>query len=366
MRLTRLRLPSSFDPSMSGTLGACLRSRYVAMCLSCLATLACANWLAEWTGYRFWQPTINSNADRLFAFARHVEQVDVVFLGSSRVTQGVHAPEMQVVLSAARGEPVSAYSLGVPNGCMLEYASFAENLLVGEKKPKLVVVSVSVQDLYVNPVATVTHFRYYATQADILRLLPSVRTEREVEAALYGLCRGLSSFQLAVAESPFLPRFDARVQTALAQRGSWWRDTETAYGARFSDRKNPARVVENAIRWQSLQVEGAHFDGPGVQALHRLIADTRARGIQLLLVENPLLPEYYEAWAATPAYGAYKAVLREITARERIPLFDATAAELGLTARDFHDPDHMHPEGAKKFTRILGTTAILPLLAPGP
>lgn len=340
-----------------------LRNRFVGMCLSCLATLAFTNWLSEVTGYRFWQPTINSNSERIFAFERHVEHADVVFLGSSRVTQGINAVEMQTVLSEAMGEPVSAYSLGVPNGCMLEYASFAENVLDGEKAPKVIVASVSIQDLYVNPDAVVTHVRYYAPQTEILRLLPIIRTEREFEAAMHGLCRGLSSFQLAAVEAPFLPKLDARVQTVLAQRGSWRRDLETTHGRRFSERKNPERIVQKAIEWQSSQVEGAHFDGPGVEALRRLVADTRARGIRLLLVENPLLPEYYRGWSTTPAYVAFRAFLREFVAAEQIPLFDKTAAELGLTAHDFHDPDHMHPDGASKYTRILGTEAIVPLLA---
>jgi hypothetical protein len=344
-----------------------LRNRYVGMCLACLATLAFSNWLGEVTGYRFWQPTINSNAERIFAFERHVEHADVVFLGSSRTDRGINAPEMQVVLSEALGEPVSAYSFGVPNACMLESASFTENILVGKKTPKLVVAAVSVQDLYVNPDAAVTHFRYYATQTEILRLLPMIRTEREFEAVMYGLCRGLSSFELALVEAPFLPKLDARVQQALAQRGSYWRDTASEKGARFADRDDQRAVLDKAIWRQSGQIEGAYFDGPGVEALRRLVADTRARGIRLLLVENPQLPEYYQGWySTTPAYEAYKAFLREFTAKEGIPLFDKTAVELGLDARDFHDPDHMHPDGALKFTRILATEAIAPLLAARP
>lgn len=344
-----------------------LRFRYTWMCLACVAVLALTNWLGEVTGYRFWQPSINSSAERMFTFERHVDHADVVFLGSSRTEQGINAPEMELALAEALGKPVSAFSFGVPNACMLESASFTENILVGEKTPKLVVAAVSVQDLYVNPDAAMTHFRYYATQKEILRLLPTVRTEREFEAAMYGLCRGLSSFELAVVEGPFLPKYKARIDKVLAQRGSHWRDTESEKGVRFADRPDQKQVLEKAIWRQTGQLEGYRFDGRGVEALHRLIADSKARGFKLLLVENPQLTEFYAGWyGTTPAYQEYKKVLRDITAKEGIPLFDKTAAELGLTASDFHDPDHMHLDGAKKFTRLLAAQAIAPLLADKP
>lgn len=344
-----------------------LRFRYTWMCLACVAFLFFSNWLGEVTGYRFWQPSINTSAERLFTFERYVDHADVVFLGSSRTEQGVNAPEMERVLGETLGKPVSAFSFGVPNACMLESASFAENVLVGEKTPKLVVAAVSVQDLYVNPDAAMTHLRYYAPQAEVFRLLPTVRTEREFEAAMYGLCRGLSSFELALVEGPFLPKYKARIAKVLAQRGSHWRDTESEKGVRFADRPDKKEVLEKAISRQVGQLEGYRFDGPGVDALRRLIADSKARGYKLLLVENPQLTEFYAGWyGTTPAYQEYKKVLRDITAKEGIPLFDKTAAELGLTGSDFHDPDHMHLDGAKKFTRLLATEAVAPLLAAAP
>lgn len=340
-----------------------LRLRYTWMSIACVAALTLTNWLGEVTGYRFWQPGINTNSERVFVFQRFVDHADVVFLGSSRTEQGINAPEIEAALTEVAGKPVSAYSLGVPNAMMLESASFVDNLLVGSKTPKVAVVSVSVQDLYVTPESAMTHYRYYATQGEIYRFLPTVRTEREFEAAMYGLCRGLSSFELAIVANPGLAEFQKRIDENIRQRGSHWRDPNGPKGSRFSDKPDQAEIIESIMKTQGELVVDAKYDGPAVDALRHILAVARERGISVLLLEHPLLPEFYVRFAETQAYKDYKAFIHAFAQKEGVPLFERTGAEMGFTGRDYHDADHMHVEGARKFSRILATDAIAPLLA---
>jgi hypothetical protein len=87
----------------------------------------------------------------------------------------------------------------------------------------------------------------------------------------------------------------------------------------------------------------------------RLRADLRRSGTPLVLVEVPMPADYRRAVTLSPDGRALRAWLAEQCAVDGglyIDLSDALA--LGLTDDDFPDHLHLGPEGARRFSRVLG------------
>lgn len=337
-----------------------LKSKYAQMSIACAIVLVLSNFVAEATGLRFWQRGINTAAVRLYVMQRYLDDGDVIFLGSSRTEQGINAPTLQDELTSVMGHKVGVYAAGLPNANALVSEEIVQNVIQDAHKPKIVAVSVSLQDVFQNSKAAVTYYRYYASQAHLVRALPWISNDEEFEAVTYGFCRGMTSLELFFGNSPYISPYKKSVDEVIDKRGSHWREGIRA--TRWVDKPDKWEIIDAVLKAQGDLVADARFDGPAVLALDNILAEGKRRNIQIILFENPLLPEFFERFAQTKPYQDYKAFIRAYAKKNDVVLFDKTALELGLSSEDYLDPDHMHLDGARKFSALVAREVIAPEL----
>lgn len=89
-------------------------------------------------------------------------------------------------------------------------------------------------------------------------------------------------------------------------------------------------------------------DGPGAEVLAGLIAELRARGIDVMLVAPPFHP------SATELTGSYlpkaEVALRAFAATRNVPILDCRSA---VAPSDFRDLYHLNHDGAEKYSACL-------------
>jgi hypothetical protein len=123
-----------------------------------------------------------------------------------------------------------------------------------------------------------------------------------------------------------------------------------------------ARALERARNEYCPGLADFHLGGPNCEALGELLALCRESNIPtaiVLMPEGPLFRSWYrpEDWTAIENY------LGEISRNYRTPVINCRT---WIAEQDFLDSHHLRPNGAAKFTRRLGSEAILPLLNNGP
>lgn len=147
-------------------------------------------------------------------------------------------------------------------------------------------------------------------------------------------------------------------------------------GSRFLENgwNPPARPspAEHALgmstSWARLRVEGQasqmreSTQQRNLKALVALADRLRGRGVQLALVWIPVSREYTTAFGETVA--EQRVAHQNLTARPNIGFFDYSA-DTRFMPDDFVNGDHLGPTGARKFSELLATEVIAPLLGRG-
>jgi len=118
--------------------------------------------------------------------------------------------------------------------------------------------------------------------------------------------------------------------------------------------------------WTRLRVEG-HKDGMrpetqrrNVEALRKMAERLRARGIWLALVWIPVSRSYTE-WFGEEALAKQRAAQEDLATRPNVRFFDYSS-DARFEADDFADADHLGLSGARKFSDILATEVVSPIL----
>jgi hypothetical protein len=301
---------------------------------------------------------------------------DVLFLGSSRVRDGIVPAIFAAELERQWGRPVRAYNLGLQNAMLEEYRALVGSHLP-DPPPRYVVLGISGIELVL-----ADDFRYAARflwrWPDFTNWLTSVdwegfrvaNVENYLESVLarhwylFGHRHELSERLLRTLGLESGPRVEPDVVTPateviegiLSDDGFVRRHEWSTLGERLARDPNDVVVWERDLLQPSEFVVGSRFE-----KLRDVVAMLRARGCRVALVEVPASP-YLQALnpvlqgAGLPASEGraarpgFRTRMQELAAELDLTFVpcDAQASALGNDL--FTDLNHLSVAGARRYT----------------
>ena len=292
---------------------------------------------------------------RPLEYAKLDRPPDVVFVGDSRILHGLDPLAAEAALAEA-GLPLGAYNLGLSGAPPLAQLTLAGLALSRDPPPRVAV-------LFVSPYMVST------------RIEPTL--SRESLHTLYAL-RDLPWMVSAGAQvEDLLDVLTSNLFRSLAYRGRLvrllfdreWPGSPAPLGEQGFLPMGPVPPALQAARArgraQGYRTElsrpeaavGAEMLGYLDAALRRFQAAGTAVAVVNTTSASPLL----EIYGPDSIYDEYLARVRAVCADNRVPFHDHLRNPV-TTDADFTDGDHMHREGARKYTRFVVADVILPLL----
>lgn len=303
---------------------------------------------------------------------------DVLFLGSSRVRDGV-VPEVAAAILARRWDRTPrVFNLGLPNARVEEYRALVHSHLP-DPPPPYVIVGLSGTEV-VNEHESQFAPRFLWRGGDLVRLITHLDLERfdvtHVEQYLgsvlarrwylFGqkqpLREGLERFALGLVGGAPRPPGDAVVAMVTAPDGFMPSEgvfrTQTL-AERLARNPKGIEVPARELRWHPDLTQGSRFG-----KLREVVGELRRRGSRVALVEIPPSPYLRDRNPVLHGGG-----LPARAGREAVPGFRtrmaALADELGVPFVPWEDPEgrlgneaygdvnHLTDAGARRFTGTL-------------
>jgi hypothetical protein len=277
--------------------------------------------------------------------------VDLLILGSSRMTFGVAPTAIDPCVSERVGRTTSSWSWSRAN------ASLWSQWLVGREalqhtRPGVVLIEVAPEMASRNHYEQAWNAKNEAEVQDIPDCFSGAQGLEEVEACLYPLVRPLDNLSRLDVRSPQdAPHL--RWMALYARGGQFCFGTAEcrAHNARFAPRLETRwkRREEKVLPLiASERFADYEIGPPQTTGIDRLVRAAREQGAQPVLVRMPVHSAYSERIPADAErqFGDYLEVL---VAREGLPLLDLSqqwSEERSLYA----DPDHLNEQGALRLS----------------
>ncbi|MFT5682611.1 MAG: hypothetical protein ACI8RZ_003533, partial [Myxococcota bacterium] len=279
----------------------------------------------------------------LYAF-QHLETgpIDVALIGSSRTTFGLTPTAIDACLANRLGRETTTYNLARVFASMETERSVAHDLLVGPRIPKIAVVEIAPEIL-----AARHHEHTYntASQVDLSGVpgcLTSARSADDLVACSRAPLRGVENIAwLLSGERADINHLNWMM---IHQRGG-----QFCFGSPVCEAHNQRFKGPLQNRWQMridrilpTLTEDRFGDwrigsGQGHDALLALIAESQARGYDLLLVNMPVHQVYMDE-VPPEDYAAYLAYIDDVSTQHGVPVFDANTVQWNSARDRFDDP----------------------------
>jgi hypothetical protein len=299
---------------------------------------------------------------------------DVLFLGNSRVHDGVVPEIFGEALAQRWGRPARAYNLGLMNAKAAELAALSRAHLP-EPPPARVVIGLSGTEMCsAHEFQYASRFLWDAPELlDWLRrtppaLLEAKHVESWLESALGRACYAFSvraALRLAATErlqdawhAAFGLPLPHRQRGVRALIGLWNRQDVLSPGGRFDDpspQPNLAGLLAQGdvrIPPYSLGDASELLDGADFPLLAAVVTDLQARGCRVALAEVPPSPWLQER---CPDFHGdlFRRRAAEFAAPLGVPFVPMPPSETQLDDTSYVDANHLTRAGARRFTRLL-------------
>ena len=284
-----------------------------------------------------------------FQLQRYVqahEGVDVIFLGSSLVNSGVQPEEVNRAFAAASGEPeLRIFNFGV-EGLTIQPNSVVAQILVESYHPKVIIFGTEIRDYAANNgVKTAERFlsdpwvRYRMGEFTLRGWL----AEHSAATRYFLAYRNWMSWDFAANHSQVITR--TRKLTADGY------DVEN----RIADRTQLDVDPSNPEDAEALAVfAGFRIDEGRLANLQALLDLQQAAGVQVLVVEMPVTPQFYQLFER--GMDAHDEFVQVVSAQVQAggSLFYPALPEDQLPEDGRSDRVHLSKYGAAVFSRDIG------------
>lgn len=326
--------------------------------LVCLAALVGLDVVFRTSGLKVALDEESHYRRRPLEYAKLERPPDVVFVGDSRILHALDPRAAEEALAAA-GLPLGAYNLGLSGAPPLAQLALAGLALSRDPPPRVAV-------LFVSPYMVST------------RIEPTL--SRESLHTLYAL-RDLPWMVAAGAQvEDLLDVLTSNLFRSLAYRGRLvrllfdreWPGRPAPPGEQGFLPLGPVPPALQAARARS-RADGYRRElsrpdaAVGEEMLGYLGAALRrfqASGTAVAVVNTTSASPLLELYGPDSIYDEYLARVRAVCAAHRVPFHDHLRNPV-TTDADFTDGDHMHRDGARRYTRFVVADVILPLLGGG-
>jgi hypothetical protein len=338
---------------MKKILGELVRLKPLRVLAVAVMLLAMLNHVAGKYEFAHWQPDFHNDAVNIYAYQHAEINYDVLFIGSSRIKQGILSPTVERELRELSGDEMRVFNLGQRGSHVLTNYFVLRDALGEDKRPRVVVVELSVAMLNSRSRDKESALKYYASQGDLLRLLPSFRNAREASAGLFGAFRGLNSCLNMLFKSPRRPDRERLLAEILANGGGrLYKPDENPYLTVASRSEEKLKAMRNKPNYRRNRLRDYRIEGPSDWAMKRMVALSKQRGFDLIFVNAPVTDEFMGIFE-NGEYVAYMDYMERFSRESGIEFYDLNADEVGLTRHDFSNLDHLNRGGAEKLSRYL-------------
>ncbi len=333
-----------------------------------VALTALADLAVERLGVRYCQPIGHEPTMAAWAYQQGAEDIDVVFIGSSRIHFGVVPAAVEKAFRQATGRDIRAWCLGIEAGTVMAYHAVVRDLLQGRGAPKVLVVGLSPRAVNSNSTRNGLALTYFGSPGDWWQECRSrgvwATDWRAIASGVFGrpTCLG----QWAMASAGYRAK---HVRSILDLRGG----IHAPLGPGESEEALPGDLSrEKWDRLAAARLQSARDDllrdfailGRADHAFRSMARIARERGTRLLVVNVPTHPTFDRSHKA----GEYETYMESMA---------RTCDELGVAWQDLNVPpwrspdcdlwrdmDHMNRRGALRLSRLLGSGVLPPHLPP--
>lgn len=330
-----------------------------------LAVLVIADMAAGFLRISYWTPFENRNALRIFAHQQEDFRAEVLFLGSSRIRTAVMPAVVEKSLSSGLGRNINTYCLG-QNGATA-YTSWLvlDDVVAVHGPPDLIVLELSPGSVNAHNHSVTGDLRYYSSIPEIAVAAGWIDNRERLSAAAAGCFRGFSSLLLFGTRPLYVDDFEEVVARHIRRRGAQFPPGGSDHRHRLSDldeRQRRNLLAHAAAYSRQHYVDRYEIGGAPGAGLQAIVTFARDRDIPLVLVDLPAAPGYAEAVSTPRDIDLFRDTLDGVLADPQLQVVEAGLRGLELTDEDFLDLTHLHPDGARKISRYLATSTLLPLM----
>lgn len=337
--------------------------RGVASLLWFLAMLVGTSVASEAAGLRYVQNIVWPSD--IFSFQRGIEgPLDVVTFGSSRGSFGFSPSALDECLGDALDRPTQTANLSRIYSTGLTWNHLAENVLVDDKVPRVLVIGVTAEALNDNNHKNYRIFEVEGRVGDVPEMLAESRDLRTALAALSPVAQGPESLALLLGG-----RFDNedRLRWLMTHHGGG----QFCFEGAACDEQNETYATLASYRWSKWNAEregsaaegrfGSWERGGGLN--HRRGVETlewaKEQGVTVLFVNMPLHPRFFRVIPGD-VYAAHLRAFRALE-QEGVHVWDANLSPWRAQDEHWLDPDHTSPSGAALLSHEL-CEQLVPLL----
>ena len=284
---------------------------------------------------------ISAKMDQMEQLLSDGEQIDVVFVGSSVVEEGIDPVTFNSVSNR------TAYNAALGAASMRSLEGFVTEVVVPLTQPDTIVIGVTARDLNDRGISQADFFdRLSGSHGMLMARTP----QNPLEWVENWLFRHLAIFRLR----PLL-RDPARLFAAASGTDDQPELDSPEPGPFGSDRTYEGEPYDNSAAWGqpwvARQVNNFSMGGTELESLRRLLSEMREEGVRVVVVNMPVSDDFADYLPDPSRDMATFDRLLETTARE----YDATyldAQDL-FSVEDFRDPAHLKPDAAAELTALL-------------
>lgn len=284
------------------------------------------------------QKVPNSYNQRKKAFEKHMREVEVINLGTSNAVNGIDPAQFSV----------KAYNM----------ANVTQTIYYDEQLLKYYLDSMPKLKMVIIPITYVTLHRRMQDleekwRMDLYHYYWKIKIEDEprFHISKYSL---LPIYTPHVVMGIIRRKFKVDMAPRLSPLGYEARDT-AGQSVRMIDRIGKGRVLYHSNGYNPKNV------AEGTATLERIIKMLQARNIVPVLIKTPVHRSYSDN-AKPEILATITRVTGELEKKYGIKMYDYFS-DPRFTVMDFADSDHLSKYGAEKFSKIIDSEIIRPVLA---
>lgn len=280
---------------------------------------------------------VAEKADQIRQLADEGTTIDVVFLGSSVVALGIDPVKFN-----EGGAGLIAYNAGLNGAAVSGLERWAFDVVLPLLKPKTVVIGLTTRDLN-------DHGRL---SADFLQSMDTAEGWKDFEERnpFERFIDTIQSSSALVRIRPLLRTPATTARHAINGNG----DPGLEAGP-FGSEGEPSTVPYNPEAWTSLwtinHVNDYSLGGQELVALDQLVTRLNSEGIEVVLAEMPVLPEYLSVQpGGNEALAEFRRAVQDIATKNDVTFLSA-GSQFGPD--DFRDPAHLNQAASGEFAESL-------------
>jgi hypothetical protein len=283
---------------------------------------------------------------------------DIVFMGSSRVENGLDPAVVEQAIAEKTGIKPRALNLGMPNNDLQLNYLLLKNIIQDDKKPAVIVYGLSELELD-NPVQNQNYFQ------SLIKNIPDVEVLfRPDDVGRYGGSK--PEQQAAFMFNQFVPIF--RDQKLILTALNIQFNSQNIYHSNYENRIDipsngylpnnttfdPAKVETNAEIYKSRLPE-FQVQNTDLAFLQDFLKLAKQRDIKVVLVNMPVSAQFRNNWQSNDRIKHYTDTIQNLARENEVPLLDAYQNPDGyFTQKTFYDSNHLNPQGATLLSQMVG------------